>query len=113
MVDDLESKVEINKGRVAWNALKGGLLGAIFTPGYYLAPAFAAAGAGLTIYDEVKKTGLDLSKPFWGVLIGGTIGSLFDINVNNHFPHIATYLGIGVGGGLGFWEAYRSRDKFE
>ncbi|MBS3148533.1 hypothetical protein J4219_06605 [Candidatus Woesearchaeota archaeon] len=111
MSDDLEGKVSINKSRVAWNAVKGGVLGAVIPPQYYLAPLFAAAGAGLTIYDESKNVGLDLSKPFWGVFIGGFIGSFFDINHNDYFPHVATYAGIAFGAGLGFVEAYGRRAK--
>lgn len=111
MPDDLEARVSINKTRVALNAVKGGLLGALIPPQYYLAPILAAAGAGLTVYDEAKKVGLDLSRPFWGAFVGGAIGWFFDINDNAYVPHIATYAGVALGAGLGLVEAYGTRAR--
>ncbi len=86
-----------------------GVIGACFKNAVIIAPLTATIGLAASIYDEVKKKGMDLSLPGMGILMGGLMGSLFD--ANNYFHNALAYTGATIGGLLGFYKSYLTREK--
>ncbi len=121
MVDDkledivaAENKKDISLGRIALVTLSYGTAGALIghEHAYVIAPATALIGAGASVYDEVKKKGMNLFWPGMGMLVGGLIGELFKVEYNQqYFPHILSYGGAALGGALGFYKSYLNRGK--
>ncbi|MEK6845447.1 MAG: hypothetical protein AABY26_01705 [Nanoarchaeota archaeon] len=106
-----ESEKDIRLGRIALTTLGYGFVGAMFDDAHVVAPLTAAIGLSASVYDEVKKRGMDLFWPGMGMLVGGLIGTAFDADSNKYFPHIFSYGGAALGGALGFYKSYLNRGK--
>jgi hypothetical protein len=106
-----EDRKDIRLGRIALTTLGYGVVGAFFDDATVIAPLTAAVGLGASMYDEFKQNGMNLVRPAAGIFVGGLLGSLFDINANEYVPNILSYGGAALGGGLGFYKSYISRDK--
>lgn len=100
---------DINLGRIAWNAIYGGIAGSIFDPKPYFAMAGAVIGAAITAYDELKKKGLDFNLVFWGAVVGGGIGELFEPEGIEYI----SYAGAAIGMTLGSIKSWRGRETTE
>jgi hypothetical protein len=92
-----QNEVSFDFGRIGWNTFYGGLLGLLFDQTAYIAPIGAALGCGLTVYDETKKRGMDLSSVAWGTIIGGFLGNIFDSPNSDLYA----YVGAGAGASIG------------
>ena len=116
---DLDTIVEsttpknINLGRIALSTFGYGVVGALFDDATVVAPITAAMGLGLSLYDEIKHTGMNLVWPALGIFTGGLIGSAFNVDHNEHVPHILSYGGATLGAGLGLYKSYISRETPE
>lgn len=108
-----ESKKDIRLGRIAITTLGYGFVGAFFVNDTVIAPLTASLGLGASLYDEFKQKGMNLVWPAAGILVGGFIGSLFDIDQNQYAPYILSYGGATLGGALGFYKSYISRETSE
>jgi len=91
----VNSMSEMNFQRLFWNTVWGGLAGGAVGQDAYNASAGAAIGFGLTITDELTKSNANLTYTFWGVILGGWLGS----------SYVGEYIGAAIGGGLGLAKA--------
>jgi len=110
---DTESKKDIRLGRIALTTVGYGIVGAFFDDATVIAPLTAAIGFSASLYDELKQKGMNLVWPAAGIFVGGLIGSLFDADSNQYVPHILSYGGATLGGALGFYKSYISRERTE
>jgi hypothetical protein len=106
-----DGKKNISLTRIALTTIGYGVAGCVFNNPEVVAPATAAIGLGLSIYDEVKQRGMDLTWPAAGFFAGGLIGTIFDTDSIRYLPHIFSYGGAVVGGILGTYKTYLSMDK--
>jgi len=106
-----ENKKDIRLSRIALATLGYGFVGAFFVEDTVIAPLTASIGLGASLYDELKQKGMNLVWPAAGILAGGFLGSLFDIDHNQYAPHILSYGGATLGGALGFYKSHISREK--
>jgi len=113
MTDSLEQRTDISLGRVALTTLGYGFVGCLFDDATIVAPLTATVGLAAVVYDEVKQKGMNLIWPAAGIFVGGLIGSLFDINTNEHWPNAVAHTGAAIGGTLGFYKSYRTRESAE
>ncbi len=104
---------DISLERIAWTTIGYGLAGSFFPDAYLVAPVTAVAGFGLSVYDELKRKGMNLVLPAAGILVGGLIGSAFDIDSNKYLPHVLVYGGATLGGALGMLKSFISRERSE
>lgn len=102
-----ENKKDISLRRIALVTLCYGTAGALIghEHAYVIAPATALIGAGASVYDEVKKRGMNLFWPGMGMLVGGLIGSIFEGDSNKNFSPFLSYGGAALGGALGFYKS--------
>ncbi len=107
------AKKDIKLGRIALTTLGYGVVGALFDDATVIAPITAAMGLGLSLYDELKHTGMNLVWPALGIFTGGLLGSAFNADKNEHLSHFLSYSGATFGAGLGIYKSYISREKPE
>src|SRR3989339_1351583 len=99
----------IDLERVIGTTIGYGIIGSFFPDSHAVAPTLAVTGLALSIYDELKQTGLDLARPIWGAALGGFAGSFFDINSNSYLPNIVTYTSTAIFGTLGFIKSLHNK----
>jgi len=111
IVEENINRRDIRLGRIALTTIGYGLIGALFDDAIVIAPMTAAVGLGLSLYDEIKQTGMKLRYPAAGIFFGGIIGSLFDLNQNEYVPNILAYGGAVLGGVLGIYKSFINRNS--
>ncbi|RMD58310.1 hypothetical protein D6825_01265 [Candidatus Woesearchaeota archaeon] len=107
---DFEDGLDL--GRIALTTIGYGLAGSLFPNPSITAPAGAAIGCIASVYDEAAKRGLDLFTPAVGGIIGGFVGSFFEVPyLNDIVPHLTVYVGALIGGSLGAYNSLRESEN--
>lgn len=102
--NDLKVKnPDLDLERVVYNTIAGVGAGYTLEPNKVTIPLVAAGAASLTLYDELKGKGYDLTYSFWGVVIGGWFGNMSD--------PVLGYVGAAVGVGIGLTKAVLEQRK--
>ena len=111
-LDQKTQKKDMDLGRIALTTLGYGLVGSLAPDPDIIVPLSATIGLAASTYDEIKVKNLDLSTPAIAATIGGFVGSIFDVpELNEYLPHLTTYVGILVGGALGTYNSFRTKDN--
>jgi hypothetical protein len=101
--------LDLNLGRIAWNSVFGSMLGGMLVKDAYAAAVGALAAFAITTYNEASSTNMNLTPVFWGALVGGTVGGIFDYN--NTEMDIGTYVGAGIGTALVLADQFKKRSN--
>ncbi len=112
--ENLEKKItendQLDLSRIALTTFGYGLAGLSAPNPDIAVPISALCGCAFSIYDEITKSGLDLSIPAIAAVTGCFIGSLFNNpTLKQQIPDLTTYLGATVGFVLGTYNSIKGK----